>query len=145
MQHFIERVLCALFAFALMPMVCLAQAKPGAIATDYAWTGDDGLTLRFRAALEKALDSSREFEVSRRAAKQTLRLIIPNNLYGAEAQGRLNFPYVVIFTNQDSKYLGVSIGSCWAEHGALAECAQTVLGEAADAWKRRSNPQPWPR
>jgi hypothetical protein len=143
--HF-ARTLWALFVFASIPTVCQAQAKPGAaIAAQLAWSGDDGLTTRFKAALESALKSSQEFDISRNTAKERLRLFIPRNLYGAEAKGRLNFQYVVILTNQDSKYLGVSIGSCWAEEAEVAECAQTVLKEAADAWKRRFDPQVWPR
>jgi hypothetical protein len=150
-------------ALAAIPGVCLGQPPPtgarppapspatsaqkpsSAIPTEYAWVGDDGLTLRFRAALERAIDRSRDFDVSRRRDAEKLRLQIPTNLYWSRAQNRINFQYVVVFTNQDSKYLGVSIGSCWDQDIEIAECAQSVLRDAAEAWKRRHDPQPWPR
>lgn len=139
-------IIWALVAIASIPAVCVAQVKQGsAIITQLAWSGDDALSTRLRLALQRALESSRGFDVSPRASNEKLRLLIPSNLYAAEAQGRLNFHYVVIFTNQDSKYLGVSIGSCWGEEKEVAECAHTVLKEADDAWKHRSDPQVWPR
>jgi hypothetical protein len=130
----------------LITATCWGQAKSdSAIATEYAWTGDDGLTLRFREKLEEALESSRDFVVTRRAGGEKLRLTIPTHLYWKETRGQTHFQYVVIFTDQNSKYLGVSIGSCWDEDAEMRGCAQSVLRDAANAWKRRSEPQPWPR
>ena len=140
-----RRIVGVFVAFMTTATIGVAQDKPAsAIATEYAWTGDDGLTQRFREALERALEASRDFDVRRAGAREKLRLSIPSNLYGAEIGGRLNFQYVVIFTNQDSKYLGVSIGSCWAERAEIASCAGTVLHDATEAWKRRTSPQAWP-
>jgi hypothetical protein len=140
-----RRIVGVFTAIMATAAIGVAQDKPAsAIATEYAWTGDDGLTLGFREALESALEASQDFAVGRAGAREKLRLSIPSNLYGAEIGGRLNFQYVVIFTNQDSKYLGVSIGSWWTERAEIASCAATVLREATEAWKRRSSPQAWP-
>jgi hypothetical protein len=53
-------------------------------------------------------------------------------------RGRINFEYVVIFTDRNSKFLGVSIGSCWEED--ISDCTKTVLSEASQAWRNRKVP-----
>jgi hypothetical protein len=127
---------CAfLFAF-LMPSVSLAQSKARTATATELWVrGDDGLTQRFAGALKLAIADSIDFNTSTAKSKEKMLLYIPDHIYWCEAQGRTNFQYVVIFTNQDSKYLGVSIGACWEED--ISECAQTVLTDARYAWRHR--------
>ena len=140
----VQVIVWSLVATILMPEVCLAQSKPSsAIVTQLAWRGDDAVTQRFRAALQAELESSPNFDLSPRPAEEMLRLFIPTHLYWSKAQERTNFQYVVILTNQDSKYFGVSIGSCWEED--MPQCVRKVLRDAGDAWSRRRNPQPWVR
>ena len=57
---------------------------------------------------------------------------IPTNVYWSEVRGKINFSVVVIMTDNHSKYLGVSTGSCWEEE--MKSCAEQVLSDARNIW-----------
>ena len=124
-------------AIAALLLACLPLSvragESSFVATYLTVAGDDGLTQRFAASLELSLSESKFFEAPT-TSKNGLILEIPSHLYWQEAQGTINFQYVVIFTDKSSKYLGVSIGSCWEK--SMARCANKVVSEARKAWLR---------
>lgn len=124
----------ALLAVALVPTTGLGQTQsPAPIPTELWVSGDDGLTTRFADSVRRAIGSSTDLALA--AAKQgQLVMTIPRNLYWHMAQGKLNFQYVVIFTDRDSRYRGVSIGACWENE--MDGCAASVVSEGRAVWAR---------
>lgn len=118
----------------LAPAEVLAQ-ESGAVPTQLWVTGDDGLTQRFTGAVRTALEESSLFSTSSVVNEKGLVLRIPTHVYSTKVEKRLNFQYVVILTDTDSRYLGVSIGPCWEEN--IVECADTVIRDAETAWLQR--------
>ena len=115
---------------------CLyASVSLGAVPVEL-WTGgDDGLTQRFADSVLTAISESRDFSAAH-ANEGALVMRIPTHVYWSEVRGKINFSVVVIMTDNHSKYLGVSTGSCWEE--AMKSCAEHVLSDARNIWAARS-------
>jgi hypothetical protein len=124
----------------------LAAAPASAAARDYTeklptelWVGgDDSLTQKFAATLRESLEASDDFMAEPDAGGYALRMTVPTHLYFKSAQGRTNFQYVVVLTDSNSVYLGISIGSCWED--SMDTCSQRVLSDARLAWASRPRP-----
>ena len=124
---------CLCFLALVPHPLLLAQPKSGAaIAIELSVGGDDGLTSAFATALKAAIARSADFAGSESKSREKLRLEIPTHIYWQKVRGRIHFQYIVILTNQESRYLGASIGQCWKDD--MSSCAQTVLTEAREAW-----------
>jgi hypothetical protein len=106
------------------------------VPTEVWVSGHDALTARFRDTLEAQLSSSSYFAAPVANSSDPMILTIPRALYWQKVNRKTNFQYVVIFTDKGSKYLGVSIGSCWEED--LSECVAQVVKDAQQAWARRN-------
>jgi len=125
---------CAVLLFSAS-LCAEPSAEKGSIPTELLATGDDALTLGFRSSLEEATEKSSYFSRPTSRDANVLVMTIPTNVYARPAQGKLNFQYVVIFTDRHSTFLGASIHSCWDDR--IHECAAVVLREARQAWARR--------
>jgi hypothetical protein len=99
-------------------------------------SGDDGLTLRFRDALEKALGASPVFALSTDRAKDELVMHIPANLRGRDVQGNTITAVAVALTDRHLKYLDTSVLEC--DDANLPGCAASVLEDARRVWKAHS-------
>jgi len=129
-------------ACVLLPTQCVAQTLASFPIETELWVGgDDGLTGRFAHALKSTIGRSPGFAISKNRATDALVLTIPNSVHWQRVEGRINFQYVVVFTNHSSKYLGVSTGNCLEED--MVPCAEKVLSDAELVW--RSEPDARPR
>ena len=110
-------------------------ASLGAVPVEL-WTGgDDALTQRFADSVRAAISESRDFTEAP-ANKGALVMRIPTHVYWSEVRGKINFSVVVIMTDHQSKYLGVSTGSCWEEE--MRRCAERVVADARQIWSARN-------
>ena len=136
-MYFSRLALFPLFCIALSQIACAgSDGVRKKVATELWVGGDDGLTQKFAETLRTAIEESTDFGTSVSTDSDALLLTIPTHLYSRPAQGRTNFQYVVIFTDRQSKYLGVSVGSCWED--SMERCALSVLSDARIAWAARS-------
>jgi hypothetical protein len=130
----------AIALLALLPIHSSALEPQTRVPTEVWVSADDALTLRFRRALETQLGSSAYFAAPKANSSDAVILTIPRGLYWQDVKGQTNFEYVVIFTDKDSRYLGVSIGPCWEK--GMAGCAAKVVEDARNAWNRRESLAP---
>ena len=120
------------------PALVASHAIESGVPTELWVGGDDGLTQRFAVTLRGAIDESSDFTSNSPENSDRLLLTIPTHLYSRPAQGRTNFQYIVIFTDRNSYYLGISVGSCWED--SMERCALRVLSDARRAWAGRTRP-----
>ena len=99
-------------------------------------TGDDGLTLRFREALESALHAAHDFDYPAASDKEDIRLIIPTNLHWSSTSGGLIAHTVVVVKTRSDKSLGVIRRDCLETQ--MDRCASDVL-ERVRGLARASN------
>ena len=136
-MYFSHLVLLPLFGIVLSQTAC--AGSDGArfkVPAELRVGGDDGLTQKFAETLRTAIEESTDFATSLSTDGKPLLLTIPTHLYSRPAQGRTNFQYIVIFTDRKSKYLGVSVGTCWED--SMERCALSILSDARIAWAARS-------
>src|SRR5690349_13993682 len=89
------------------------------------WSGgDDGLTQRFKDALERTFESSSEFALSTGKKPGTLVATIPTHVQWMKQGSRTQIRYKVQFTSIDESRLGDSKGRCWEDE--LSNCTAQV-------------------
>ncbi len=129
-------------------MLCLSAAVATAITTACApvtssgkrtpvevWrAGDDGLTSRFRDAVEAAFVASPSFTPSSGKRPSTLIVTIPTDVQWKRSGDRNQVLYSIEFASVGGQHLGSITGSCWDD--LLSECADRVLKEAVIAARR---------
>lgn len=104
---------------------------PAPILAELRVGGDDGLTQRFADAIRRAIEFSEDFALPR-AHQGQLIMTIPTHLSWQEDQGKLNFEYLVLFTDRDSRNLGTSTGTCGESD--METCSASVVSDARAAW-----------
>ncbi len=93
------------------------------------WSGgDDGLTQRLKASIEKEFESSSDFQMSEGKKPGTLIVTIPSNVLWREQSGRTQALYTIDFTLESGRNLGASKGKCWDDD--LARCAVRIVAAA---------------
>ncbi len=102
--------------------------KPQPLAVALLITGDDGLTNRFRDALEHALRTDPRFEMARAGAAYDLQMRIPTNLQPIAVGDHSGIQVLVTFADHSGKQFGSSDRSCVEEE--MASCAEGVLADA---------------
>lgn len=127
-------------ALALIPAALatssLAHAQaPGAgaaapVPVEIQRGGDDGLTLRFAAALETAFRASPRFAVEPHGTSDPLRAIIPTHVGWESVGGRIQVSYRVEL-ERGGRRLAAPEGRCWESE--LNRCAGQVVAAAASA------------
>jgi hypothetical protein len=120
-----------LASFLVSPVALCEQSAQGhRVLTQLSVVGDDQLTQKFASALNEEMASSGHFILDGNG-DWTIQMTIPGHLYWQAAGSRTNFQYIVIFTDHQSRYLGVSLGPCWADE--MRVCAKKVLTDARNA------------
>jgi hypothetical protein len=121
--------------FILMAVAFLVQNAPGAEPERphktpvEVWSGgDDGLTQRLKASIEKEFGSSSDFQMSVGKKPGTLIVTIPSNVMWREKSGRTQALYAIDFTSDSGRNLGTSKGKCWDDD--LARCAVRIVAAA---------------
>jgi hypothetical protein len=114
-----------------------AQAPPTLV--EVSCVGDDGLTHGLRDAVENALKSSSDFQLSSVKKPGTLLVTIPTNVVwkqAKQADKRTKVLYRVEFASADDKTISKSTGSCWDD--TLTKCADRIVKEARTAARKTS-------
>lgn len=110
--------------------LCEQSTQNHRVLTSLSVVGDDQLTQNFASVLNEEISRSDYFILAAHA-DWAIEMSIPAPLYWQSRGDRTNFQYVVIFTDRQSKYLGVSLGPCWADE--MKTCAKKVLIDARSA------------
>jgi len=97
-------------------------------------SGDDGLTVRLRDAIENAFESSSDFRLSNGKKPGTLVVTIPTNVDWKKVGRRTRVLYNVEFASVDNQKVGTSRGACWDNR--LANCASRILNDAKTAARK---------
>ena len=125
----------AVTILALFIVFSALEASPTGKTMVEVWSGgDDGLTLRLRASLEKAFKSSPEFVLTNGKKPGTLIVTIPTNVEWKQVGKRTKVLYKVEFASVDNQPLGGSNGSCWDD--ALTKCSDKIVKDAAAAVRK---------
>jgi hypothetical protein len=90
--------------------------------------GDDGLTLGLRDALEKAFESSPDFNLTSRKIPGKLVVTIPTHVKWMQAEKRTYIDYIVRFTSINNHDLGTVPGSCWDDE--ITQCVAQIMSDA---------------
>ena len=118
----------AVLSAAVLSFACAKTVHPGAPRPVQVWRGgDDGLTMRFAAALEEAFKASPLFG-GQAEESRTLVATIPTNLRWRDVGGRTRFGYHVVFSDHAKRRVGESRGVCWEDR--VSECAARVRTDA---------------
>jgi hypothetical protein len=138
-------MIASLFLFLFFPDVASAKPIPYEV-----WSrGDDGLTQRFRDALEHAFEASPDFEKSFGKKPGTLIVFITDHLGWEKFENRMKVEYSIEFSFAGSKDITTEKGTCW--ENAFAGCAAKIVRDAKIATQkmrkeehRNANPQAAP-
>ena len=109
--------------------------KPQPLGVALLTTGDDGLTNRFRDALEHALSRDPQFELARAGAAYDLQMQIPTNLHPIAVREHPGLQVLVTFADRAGKQFGSSDRNCGEE--TIESCAEAVLADARQLWAAR--------
>jgi hypothetical protein len=109
-------------------------ASPKGIPIEVWSGGDDGLTQRFRDALERRFESSDEFVLSTGKKPGTLVATIPTHVQWVKQGSRTQLQYEVQFTSIDESRLGDSEGQCWEDE--IANCTARAYRDAKRAARK---------
>ena len=132
----LSRCACFLLAVALF-VQCATGAEPKRPQKTLVevWSGgDDGLTQRLRAAIEKKFESSADFEKSEGKKPGTLVVTIPTNVSWRQKGERTEVLYTIEFGSSDGRSLGVSKGHCWDDD--LDKCSTRIVRDARAAARK---------
>lgn len=92
--------------------------------------GDDGLTQRFRGALERAIEKGCEFILAfgnEPRSSNTIVVTIENHLRWRTIGIRKEVSYKIKFADSKGKMLGNSTGSCWEDN--LSTCVNKTMDD----------------
>jgi hypothetical protein len=92
--------------------------------------GDDGLTQRFRDALERAIKNNNEFTLAfghEPRSSTTMVVTIEDHLSWRPVRTRAEVSYKIKFEDSKGKKLGNSAGSCWEDK--LSICVERAMGD----------------
>jgi hypothetical protein len=103
------------------------------VPVDLWTTGDDGLTLRLRDALEGAFKSAPDFSL-RAGEEGALVVRIPKNVDWKRVGGRIKVLYTVTFATKENTPIRGGRGSCWED--ALEQCAAQIIKDARRAARK---------
>jgi hypothetical protein len=127
--------LLAFVILLLTPSVSRSQSVGTRRVLVEVWSGgDDGLTQRLKAAVEREFKRSSSFELSEGKRPRTLIVTIPTNVDWRRDGKRTRVSYSVDFTSTDGEKLGSSKGSCWDEN--LVSCSRQILSAAKLALRK---------
>jgi len=130
--------MCACFLLAVaMLLQCATGAEPKRPqkAPVEVWSGgDDGLTQRLKAAIEKEFESSVDFQMSEGKKPGTLVVTIPSNVSWRQKGEKTQVLYTIDFASPDGRSLGVSKGHCWDDD--LERCSIRIVSDARAAARK---------
>lgn len=109
-------------------------ASPKRIPIEVWSGGDDGLTQRFRVAVERTFESSAEFALSTGKKPGTVVATIPTHVQWVKQGSRTQLQYELQFTSIDESRVGDSKGRCWEDE--LANCTARVYRDAKRAARK---------
>jgi hypothetical protein len=111
-----------------------AQSPTAPVSVEVWHHGDVGTTLRFSAAIEKAVYGSPAFRRSSGRKPGTLIVKIPRTVQALDIRDREQLQYQVEFETSAGKLLGATTGACWSDE--LSVCANFVVDQAKLAASR---------
>lgn len=91
------------------------------------FVGDDGLTQRFFDSLKTKIESSPDFVLTA-SDNFKINILIAGNLFWAKGIKGVRFNVVVVFTDNEGKFIGVHNAPCLERE--MDSCADIVVAEA---------------
>lgn len=122
-------------AVVITALSCTTARAPIPIPVEFAWVGDDGLTLRLVEAVEARLGASPTLVLSHGARPGTVTLLIPSNAKWDQVGSEIEAHYTVELTVTTSALPSVHSGSC--KESALAVCATQIVSWVEAAVRHR--------
>ena len=117
------------FVAAVLSCGCATTMQPSRPRPVEVWGGgDDGLTLRFSDAVERALTGSPAFFAGHDKQPRTLVVTIPTNLRWEDVGARTRVFYEVVFADREARRVGTTKGTCWEEQ--FDACAARIRSYA---------------
>jgi hypothetical protein len=116
-------------------IVCVRDVSAARKTPVEVWCGgDDGLTQRLRDGLEKAFESSPDFNLISGSKPRKLIVTIPTHVKWMKVEKRTLIDYTVEFTSANNHALGTFTGSCWDDE--MTQCVAQIMGDARGAARR---------